>query len=220
MSAAKRVRWACPNGCPGVLGPSRPRRDDARRYCLTCTAKTGRLVERVSPALERQRQTAADRSKAKAQRKRERERAAAVKRWTVGEVDLVEAYAKALRLPSLKPAARVTSLERLTLYRRENPEWMSGRTDGTNVHLSVGIGGDPGTAVAVLIHELAHVACRAAGEPWDDKSPAFGRRCLDAFDEWNARHADLVEVDRHGHGAPYRGKHGRAVRARRARAGS
>jgi hypothetical protein len=65
VSTTKRVRWACPNGCPAVLGPSRPRRDDVARYCLTCSAKRGRLVLRTAPSLEAKRESKAERAKAK-----------------------------------------------------------------------------------------------------------------------------------------------------------
>jgi hypothetical protein len=46
MTAAKQYRWACPRCGSGVNAPSRLRRDDTRRYCLYCSEKTGRLVER------------------------------------------------------------------------------------------------------------------------------------------------------------------------------
>lgn len=55
MGTSKNVRWKCETCGSGVLAPSRPRRNDARRYCLPCTETTGRLVERISPALERKR---------------------------------------------------------------------------------------------------------------------------------------------------------------------
>lgn len=50
--AAKRKRWRCRLCGVGVLGPRRPRRNDAVRYCLPCTASTGRLVERYAPSAE------------------------------------------------------------------------------------------------------------------------------------------------------------------------
>jgi len=43
----KRKRWSCPMCSVGVLGPIRPRKDNAIRYCLPCTEKTGKLTERV-----------------------------------------------------------------------------------------------------------------------------------------------------------------------------
>jgi len=69
----KMIRWNCPNEAhPGVLGPSRPRRDDVRRYCLACSEKSGRLAERVSSKIEAKRCRAAERAKRQAKRRRER----------------------------------------------------------------------------------------------------------------------------------------------------
>ena len=65
-----RVRWDCPNGHPGVLGPMRPRMDSVVRYCLTCSQQTGRLVPRVAPALERKREAKRQRDAAKRERRR------------------------------------------------------------------------------------------------------------------------------------------------------
>jgi len=73
------VRWVCPSCGGGVNGPQRPRMDDVRRYCLRCSAKTGRLVQRTAPSLERRREEAAARSATKARRKADAERA----RWLV-----------------------------------------------------------------------------------------------------------------------------------------
>ena len=50
MAKAKQKRWRCPVCELGILGPLRPRLNDVRRYCLPCSAKTGRLVERYAPA--------------------------------------------------------------------------------------------------------------------------------------------------------------------------
>lgn len=52
---SQRTRWVCPNGCPAKLGSTRPRKDDVVRYCLVCSERTGKLVPRSAPALERQR---------------------------------------------------------------------------------------------------------------------------------------------------------------------
>jgi hypothetical protein len=53
--------WACPNAGRGILGatdcaavraPLRMPPDDVRRFCLACSAKSGRLVRRVCPSHE------------------------------------------------------------------------------------------------------------------------------------------------------------------------
>jgi hypothetical protein len=62
-------RWTCPRCGGGKLAPERPRKNDTRRYCLPCSDKTGRLVERTCKALEKRREAVQERSKAKARRK-------------------------------------------------------------------------------------------------------------------------------------------------------
>ncbi len=70
------VRWDCPNELhPGVLAPSRPRKDDVRRYCLDCSKKTGRLTERVAPKLAKQREAAEQKTRERAKKRAEKKRA-------------------------------------------------------------------------------------------------------------------------------------------------
>ena len=52
----KQVRWKCANCDHGLLAPTKPRKNDVRRYCLPCSAKTGKLVERFAPSLEKKRE--------------------------------------------------------------------------------------------------------------------------------------------------------------------
>jgi hypothetical protein len=65
----KQVRWKCANCNHGLLAPMKPRKNDVRRYCLPCSAKTGKLVERISPTLEKQRATKTVQRKVKTQKK-------------------------------------------------------------------------------------------------------------------------------------------------------
>lgn len=53
----KNVRWKCPLCESGLLAPSRPRLNDVKRYCLPCSAETGKLVQRIAPALDKKRAT-------------------------------------------------------------------------------------------------------------------------------------------------------------------
>ena len=50
-----QVRWKCQLCDNGLLAPTKPRMNDVRRYCLPCSSETGKLVERVSPTLEKKR---------------------------------------------------------------------------------------------------------------------------------------------------------------------
>jgi hypothetical protein len=72
----KQVRWKCERCGDGLLAPSKPRRNDVRRYCLPCSSETGRLVERIAPALEqhRARRVEAAQQKKKSERIREKAR--------------------------------------------------------------------------------------------------------------------------------------------------
>lgn len=62
---SRRVRWTCPQCDKGALGPGRPRKNNAVRYCLPCTAKTGKLIERVHLAKERKNQRKVEAKKAR-----------------------------------------------------------------------------------------------------------------------------------------------------------
>lgn len=82
--ADKQVRWHCPNsltegpenfGHPAVLAPTKPRRDDVRRYCLECSRGSGRLVKRVPRVLEKKRETREEARRRRTQERRARERA-------------------------------------------------------------------------------------------------------------------------------------------------
>ena len=73
MVAPQRKRYVCPLCGTAVLSPSRMAKDDVRRFCLRCSERTGKLVARVSPVLERQRRRSKERTAKKAATKRHRE---------------------------------------------------------------------------------------------------------------------------------------------------
>ena len=54
--ATINVRWKCELCANGIIASSRPRLDDVSRYCLPCSASTGKLVKRVAPSLEKKRE--------------------------------------------------------------------------------------------------------------------------------------------------------------------
>lgn len=102
MAKTKQARWVCPRCEHGRLAPTRPRRDDVRRYCLPCSEATGRLVERMAPALERKREARsealADRRKRKTQRERERQEAY----FTVDGINLEREMRRLCRLKAFR----------------------------------------------------------------------------------------------------------------------
>ena len=69
--ATKQARWKCPQCDAGVLAPTKPRKDDVRRYCLPCSSKNGKLVQRIAPALEAKREQRAASTREKVRQKRQ-----------------------------------------------------------------------------------------------------------------------------------------------------
>lgn len=169
-------RWDCPNGCAGVLAPDKPRTDDVRRYCLACSKKTGRLVKRTSPALERARATGKQRSakKSKAKRARKtavrranRERAKATEHEAANAhiLDGVNLRREAKRfwnLPAFKERKRWTEREpqynfrvRKGAYR--HPDHTGGYAMPSMRWIEIAVGQDVDDALATVLHEQAHV---------------------------------------------------------------
>ena len=99
---SKQVRWSCPNGCPAVLGPSKPRRNASVRYCLTCSADSPRLVERTAPALERKREARAQKLVVIKQARKERHAERLAAYYTVSGVNLLVEMRAALKAPVFK----------------------------------------------------------------------------------------------------------------------
>ena len=116
----KQARWKCEKCNDGLLAPSRPRKNDVRRYCLPCSAKQGTLVERIAPALEKQREQRAAFVSQKVKQQREREREKQLPSKQQARIDglrkqmitneaeriwkLMQPYHKGKRLPQIKIA--------------------------------------------------------------------------------------------------------------------
>lgn len=183
--ATKRVQWKCPNGHTGVLGPSKPRRDNICRYCLQCSAKTGKLVERVAPALEAKRQTKAQAAKERAKAKTVAAKAREDAKWIVEGVDLRKALKAAMKLPTCNLRHEPT----LVVTRSKTKSYASGRAwiSRRKITMVVGETAKASNAVGTLLHEIAHHVCYYNGENYNDGSRQFARRCHDLHDEWNAK---------------------------------
>lgn len=94
------TRWECPNEKhPAVLAPTKPRKDDVRRYCLPCSEASGRLAPRVARALEAKRTAAVERRQARRTKGIAIERAKVDAYYTVDGVDMREELAIIWRLP-------------------------------------------------------------------------------------------------------------------------
>ena len=155
----RRRRWDCPTGeHPGHLAPARMRKDDIRRYCLPCSTKSGRLVERVAPSLVRESAARAaaraQRTSAAASRAAERES----RRWMSDGVDMRAEFQRLLAIPVFGPARSSLKRLKLSVHRGRRPE-SSGHhklQEGV-VHVTIGTG--PWyLASAVILHELCHGA--------------------------------------------------------------
>lgn len=164
MTKPRRRRWICER-CdrPGVNAPGRMRRDDVRRYCLPCSEETGRLVERLCPALEAKRAASRERSAARAAGKRLAERA----RYTLDDgTDVRTLVRKARRL---KAWAYEGEHVEMAVHRVRvdiavgEPRGAHGRAWRRRVHVHLRRDTHPAVAMTIIVHELAHIAHNALG---------------------------------------------------------
>jgi hypothetical protein len=199
-------RWVCPQCGNGINGLERPRKDDVRRYCLDCSAKTGRLVERNCPALEKQRAVQGEKAAAKRNQRKVREREKAIERYMLGDLDLQREAQRLWRLPFMKEQQDWKErLPHIEFRRSATKTYTTGRSYGGRIVLTMGA--DPFGVREVLLHELVHealpagvyhsdpfypVLVRAAREAWPHVDFPVGevhglRRAWDK-DEWIRRH--------------------------------
>jgi hypothetical protein len=194
MARAKLIRWVCPDCGQGKLAPSRPRRDDTRRYCLRCSEKTGRLVERAAPVLEAKRQRGAERSRTKAQTRAEQQRAA--RRYaqildvveadgSLGELHVGKTLAKMAKLKSIRAASmfRYAMVPDITFRRSQSKAHTSGHAyyAGGPIAITFAKGVTRADAEVTMLHELAHTIMpveESHGYRWRD---AFVRACHQWF---------------------------------------
>lgn len=152
-------RWVCEKCGKGVNAPDRPRRDDVRRYCLPCSERTGRLVERTCPALDRKRTEKRERDAAKRTEKAQRERAAARDRRSRGGHDLDEWARRFWRLPVMKEQRRWSKrVPPITYRERRTGGRYSGhaKTWSQQVVLTMHRDLAPERAIEIVLHELVH----------------------------------------------------------------
>lgn len=175
-------RWVCPKCNDGVHAPDRPRRDDVRRYCLACSAKVGRLVERICPAHESAAQREADARKASRERKAQLRAERAVERRAMrAEAQASARSARAaLRAMPLSEIAKMSTREayteaarryaRLSAWERDLSgvefdirisdvkTYTSGHAYSGSGRFVVTVGSNIADAHTTIIHELAHLA--------------------------------------------------------------
>lgn len=149
--ATKQVRWKCLNCNSGVLAPSRPRRDDVRRYCLPCSAKSGTLVERTAPALEKKRET--QKSKTVQKQKAKRAKVAHAKIAHTG-FDVGKEATRLWRILQKQEAKPKRSMPSIKVVQRKRSSSSGHYEIGHHVQLNLGTNSID--AWETLAHELVH----------------------------------------------------------------
>ena len=161
----KQVRWKCAICDNGLLAPSKPRKNDVRRYCLPCSSESGKLVERVAPTLEKQRTA----KKAAVKKKTVAKRATVAKRTAPAKaqqrIDAQRAkmiHAEAEKIWKLmQPYHKGTPLPKIVIARGRNHGSQYGHAGRNYIQVNV----DRSQCVSrskrvwqVLAHELCHIA--------------------------------------------------------------
>lgn len=158
-------RWVCPVCGKGALAPSRPRKDDVRRYCLPCSTKTGRLVLRVAPAVEKARAESKERRAAKAATVRQTAKQKAEAQRTIGGFDLLAEARRLWRTEAFRrePGWR-KDLPEITLRRTTTGKFRtSGFCWSRTRAVTLTVGTDTAEALEALAHELTHAIVRYEG---------------------------------------------------------
>ena len=193
----------------GALAPSRMSADDVRRYCLECSATTGKLVQRVCPALEKERERKQKKAASAAKRKRatEARRAKAVKsaereRYTFDGVYLPDlalqmCKLKAFRLDKDHDGYVVgrdlrANPPKITIRRsKKKSMWCSGQycTRENRVVVTIPQMATSAYVFGTLIHEITHAAIRGTYDKAKRKrifhGPDFNRAmCAAASELW------------------------------------
>jgi hypothetical protein len=165
--ATKNVRWKCEICDSGLLAPSRPRMNDVRRYCLPCSADTGKLVHRVAPSLEKKRAV----KKVVATKRTTAKRATVAKKVAPKkEQQRIDAqrtkmiHKEAEKIWKLmQPYHNGKALPSIDIVRAQNRGKQYGHASAGSNHIQVNV--DPDQSVnrsrrvwEVLAHELAHCA--------------------------------------------------------------
>lgn len=196
---AKQKRWKCPQCGAGVLAPSRPRRNDVRRYCLPCSAQQGVLVERTCPALESQRSA---KSQQRTARKAIKESKLA-KKWELEGYDIRQAVRPIAKLicsnsvfllPVGIPKRRRLKNVEVTLRRWSDRQrdYTSGRAWGPRMTLT--FGANLRFAIYVLLHEYCHCLI-GTGHHHDAVFRSVQRGAIDAWNKSGFREREgLPEV--------------------------
>lgn len=161
MTAPKRTRWVCPECDDARLAPTRLRTIDVRRYCLPCSEKTGKLVTRTTPTLDRRRAAQAAKRSESALERRARTQARERDRLTIDGTYLPDEARRLWKLLRVERGWK-RELPEIT-FRRSTKEATTGRCWYATREIVVTVGTDRASAVEVLLHELVHAVVRSEG---------------------------------------------------------
>ena len=202
-------RWKCPMCNKGALAPSRMSADDVRRYCLECSATTGKLVQRVCPALEKERERKQEKAASAAKRRRATEarrvkvlEAAEHERYTFDGVYLPDLAMQMCKLKAFRPDKDHDGYKvdcdlrlfppKITIYRGEKDRMTcSGRYYRHRHEVVMTIPKDTTSAYVfgILLHEVTHAAMGFGSDPLRRKrvvhGPTYNRAmCAAAEEMW------------------------------------
>lgn len=207
----KQIRWRCEQCGDGLLAPMRPRMNDVRRYCLPCSSKTGKLVQRIAPTLEKKRTA---KKAAVAKRTASKRATAARKRAAQKSIEKIERHAEQFGrhgMPIQREAERVWKLFEKYHGGKMMPKiYISWR----NVHIAAN--GDllyghrynglayewewkimlkPRPSWRTLAHELCHLAVGLK----HGHNEVFYRALKEIYEARWKKHMDWSEVTRFGY---------------------
>lgn len=184
----QNVRWKCDVCSDGLLAPSRPRKNDVRRYCLPCSVDAGVLVERTAPALEKKRAAKKVTTSKKQASKRatvSRKNAPAKEQARIDAKRKTMITKEALTIWKLmQPYHKGKRLPTINIVRARNWGSQNGHASGSfgsfrSIQVNVDLDQDilrSKRVWAVLAHELAHCAVppkQRAGRGRDTHSKEF-----------------------------------------------
>ena len=145
-------RWECPKCEGAIIAPSRLRKTDTRRYCMKCSAKAPKLIERSAPTLVKKRTERA--ATVKAKRDASKQRAHEIS-YVVEGVDCLKLMKDLLCLPVY--GGRDLVIHRCAYRPRKYGHWNDWQSE---IHLFVWPGITEASLRETMIHELMHCAQR------------------------------------------------------------